>query len=255
MALTITYTLGAVVGVSLLSLIGAATVGIHQKILDKLLLFLVALSAGALFGDAFFHILPELFAEGSLFAIPTSILAGLLVFFVLEKFLHWHHGHEAHECHGPDCPVREIHPVGRLVLVADALHNLVDGAIIAVAFTASIPVGIATTIAVAFHEIPQEISDFAILIHSGYTRARALFFNLLSGLTSVVGALLALFFTAWIVGAQSVLLGVAVGGFLYIAGSDLVPALHKERGTKASVVQFLGLVCGMAIMGLLLIIE
>jgi zinc and cadmium transporter len=154
----------------------------------------VSLAAGAMFGDAFIHILPESFATPDR-ATKTStyVLLGILTFFVLEKFLHWRHAHEFEGESG-----RTIQPLGYLNLFADATHNLIDGMLIGAAYTVSTSVGVATTIAIILHEIPQELGDFGVLIHAGFSRTRALAFNFISGLLAVVGAVVSLVASNWV---------------------------------------------------------
>jgi len=173
---------------------------------------------------------------------------------VLEKFFHWRHTHDAHQCEGPDCPV-VVAPLGKLILVSDGAHNFIDGIIIGASFLVSVPVGIATTLAVILHEIPQELGDYGILIHAGYKRGKALLYNFFSGLFAVVGLL-----TVYILGARtnfavSIFLAIGVGGFLYIAGSDLVPELHKKTKISETIGQFIALVLGVFVMIILAVIE
>ncbi len=248
MAKEILYTLISVLLVSLVSLIGIVTLFWKKKNQDEFLLLLVSLSAGTLFGGAFLHLLPEA-VEKSGFTLQVSILllAGVLVFFLLEKFIHWHH------CHTPSEQVSKHlahHPthLAPLNLLGDGLHNFIDGLVIAGSYFVSIPVGIATTIAVIVHEIPQEFADFGVLLYSGLSKSRALFFNFLSAAVAIVGAVVGL-----VVGVRSetfvhLILPFAAGGFVYIAGSNLIPELHKECGLKDSFWHFFVLVMGILIM-------
>src|SRR5687768_13320257 len=160
--------LAAVVLVSVVSLVGASSLVLKEKWLKPTLIVLVAFAAGALLGDAFLHLLPETIAESGELRVSTSfaVLAGVSTFFVLEKGLHWHHSHIGHE--------ETVHPVAITNLVGDGLHNFLDGAIIAASFAVSPQLGVATSIAVALHEIPQELGDFGILVHSGLSPRKAL---------------------------------------------------------------------------------
>ena len=244
----ILWTLLSVILVSLVSLIGVFALFWKQKNRDEFLLLLVSLSAGTLFGGAFLHLLPEAVEESG-FTLQVSILllAGVLVFFLLEKFIHWHH------CHTPTEQVSKHlahHPthLAPLNLLGDALHNFIDGLVIAGSYFVSIPVGIATTIAVIVHEIPQEFADFGVLLYSGLSKTKALLFNFLSAGVAIIGAVVGL-----IIGAQSdsfihFILPFAAGGFVYIAGSNLIPELHKECGLKDSFWHFFVLVIGLLIM-------
>ncbi len=243
------YTLLSVFIVSIISFVGILSLSMNQKLLKKLLLYLVSFSAGALFGDAFIHLLPEA-VKSSGFGLSTSlsILLGILVFFILEKFIHWHHYHDPNSR-------KHTHPFVITNLFGDSLHNFIDGLIIGVSYLASIPVGIATTIAVVLHEIPQEIGDFGVLIHGGFTKAKALFFNFLTALTAVIGAVAALAIGSRVENITAVLVPFAAGGFIYIAGADLIPELHKEIEIKKSFLQLLFFIIGIAIMAALLLKE
>ncbi len=201
-------------------------------------------------GDAFIHLIPEAFEE-STNSNFTSILiiVGILFFFVLEKFLHWHH-------HGEDTEEEmHIHPVGKLILFSDGVHNFLDGIIIAASFMVSIPVGIATTLAVILHEIPQEVGDFAVLMHSGYSRLRALWLNFLSALTALLGVVVFIVFGQLAESLTYYALPVAAGGFIYIALSDLIPELHKTKEAKHSGYQLTAVVFGVLMMYLLKFLE
>lgn len=242
------YTLTSVIIVSLLSLIGIITISIKLEKLRKILFFLVSFAAGALLGDVFIHLIPEIVEEAG-FGLNVSLylLLGMLIFFILEKFIHWRH------CHIPTSK-QHPHPFAIINLVGDGFHNLIDGMIIAGSYLASVPLGIATTLAVVFHEIPQEIGDFGVLIHGGFTRAKALFYNFLSALTAIIGAIIVLIVGARIENIIIFLVPFTAGGFLYIAGSDLIPELHKEIGAKKSLLQLFGLVLGVLVMMALLLV-
>ncbi|MBM3232330.1 ZIP family metal transporter [Candidatus Pacearchaeota archaeon] len=243
------YTLISVLAVSLISLIGIVTLSINTKRLHKILIYLVSLAAGALLGDVFLHLIPELIEEGS-FTIQTSllILGGVLIFFSIEKIVHWQH------CHIPQNG-RHSHPFVVTNLVGDGVHNFVDGLIIGASYLVNIPVGIATTIAVILHEIPQEIGDFGILLHGGFSKSKALLFNFLSALAAVAGGLIAVLASGIISQLSNYLIPLAIGGFIYIAGSDLIPELHKNFTTKKSIFQIISLILGISVMACLLLLE
>ncbi|MFA6177867.1 MAG: ZIP family metal transporter [Candidatus Paceibacterota bacterium] len=243
------YALIAVVIVSLVSLVGAFFISMKEELIKKYIFLLVSLAVGALLGDAFIHLIPEAF-ENSLNPLSVSlfIVAGIILFFALEKFMHWHH-------HGDDTEEHDIHPVGKLVLFSDGIHNFIDGVIIGISFLVSVPIGIATTLAVILHEIPQEIGDFAVLLHSGYTRKRALWLNFLSALTAILGTFLAFVlgetsesFTNWV-------LPLAAGGFIYIAVADLIPELQKTKKASYSFFQLFFLIMGVILMVGLVFLE
>lgn len=243
---TYLYTFASVLAVSVLSFTGLLALSMKERVLKKYVFVLVSLAVGALFGDAFIHLIPESFAELNENLAGVLVIAGILLFFVLEKILHWHH-HEDDEA--------AIHHTGRMILVSDGLHNFIDGAIMAVSYLAGFEIGIATTIAVILHEIPQEVGDFGVLLHSGYKIKRALFLNFISALLAVVGAMFALGLSEITKEFVSWLLPIAAGGFIYIAGSDLVPELHKTKSIKASLAQFLAIIIGVGAMIFLLFAE
>lgn len=240
--------LAAVGLVSLCSASGAMLLFLRKTVLQRSLLLLVSFAAGALLGDAFLHILPELAESARGFDVNASlaILAGVIAFFMLEKVLHWHHAHIPHE--------DVIHPVAVTNLVGDGLHNFIDGAIIGGAFLASTELGIATAIAVALHEIPQELGDFGILVHSGMSPRRALGMNLVSAVASIIGAVIALLLADF-AEIERLLLPFTAGAFVYIASTDLIPELHKEPEVRKSFVQVIALVAGVAVMYALLGLE
>jgi zinc and cadmium transporter len=243
----------AVGAVSLVSLIGITTLSLKQDFLKRALFLLISLAAGALLGDAFIHLLPEAFEEASdPLTVSLLVLAGILTFFVLEKFLHWHHSHGEDEFSAEHA---RIHPVGHLVLVSDGVHNLVDGLAIGAAFLVSPEVGIATAIAIALHEIPQEIGDFGLLIHAGFSRTKALLLNFASALTAFLGLGLAFWLSSLGDSLAPLIAAFAAGNFIYIALADLVPELQKTKGGGRSVLQFVVIVIGLAAMVMLLGLE
>lgn len=239
------YTLVSVLITSLISFVGIFALGLKEKFLRSILFFLVSFSAGALLGDVFLHILPEM-AE-SAFAAREGFyfLGGILVFFVLERFILWHRSHGDHE--------EKIHSMVYLTMVGDSVHNMVDGVVIAASFLVSVPLGIASTLAVIFHEIPHEIGQFAILLHGGWKKSKALWYNFLSALTAVAGALIVLIFARNLEGTSTFFLAFAGSSFIYIAMSDLIPELHREVGLRRSIAQFLWFMVGIAFMASLLL--
>lgn len=250
MSITWLYTLGSVGLVSLISIIGLSTIAIKAEKLKKILIYMISFSAGALLGDAFIHLLPEIVEEAGAFTVTISgyILLGIIVPFVIEKFIHWRH------CHMP-ITHEHTHPFAWMNLFGDAIHNLIDGMIIGAAYMISLPVGIATTIAVILHEIPQEIGDFGVLIHGGFSAKKAILLNFLTALTSVIGAIAVLSIGAHVAETSHFLVPFAAGNFIYIAATDLIPELHKETTVKKSAFQLIWFVIGIGIMSLLLGLE
>jgi zinc and cadmium transporter len=243
------YSFISIIFVSLISFVGVFTLSLKEDILRRYIFLFISLAVGALLGDALIHLIPEAIEKSSNTTLTSIlIIVGILLFFILEKFLHWHH-------HGEDSGEDHIHPVGKLVLFSDGIHNFMDGIIIAASFMVSIPIGLATTMAVILHEIPQEIGDFAVLLHSGYTKKRALWLNFLSALTAILGAIF-LFLIGKI--AESVsfwFIPIAAGGFIYIAVADLIPELHKTKELKYSMLQILAVMTGVMAMVALTFIE
>lgn len=250
--------LASVILVSLISLIGLASISVKEEKLRKILIYLVSFSAGALLADAFIHLLPEAVkTRGFTLQISIYILLGIGISFVIEKIIHWHH---CHHTHSTEC-LKEHHnrihaePFAKMNLIGDAVHNFIDGLIIGGSYLVSIPVGLASTLAVILHEIPQEIGDFGILLHGGYTRKKALFLNFITALTAVAGAIIAILISQLTPHLTEFLVPFAAGSFIYIAGSDLVPELHKETNAKKSAIQLLTSILGVFIMMALLLVE
>lgn len=239
MVSTTVYALVSVLIVSLLSLIGLITLSFNDKLLKNILLYLVSFAAGGLLGDSFVHLLPEA-VEKIGFSVMLSfyVLLGIVVSFVIEKVIQWRHCH--HEEH--------IHPFAVMNLFGDGVHNFIDGLIIGGSYLVSIPLGIATTIAVIFHEIPQEVGDFGVLLQGGFSKAKALFFNFISASLAIIGTIVALLLNVYIEKLDLFLVPFAAGSFIYIAASDLIPELHKETNVWRSLMQLLFFILGLAIM-------
>jgi len=236
------YSLMSVFVVSLVSLLGIFTISFQEEKIKKIVLFLVSFAVGALFGDALIHLLPETFEKiSSKGTASLLVLLGILIFFSLEKFLRWRHCHVAH-CDEHDRSIAAVNIFGNIV------HNLIDGLLIGASYSAGLSLGIATTVAILLHEIPQEIGNFGVLVHSGYGVKRAVMVNFLSALVAFVGVFLALVLKNFGSGLILYFLPVAAGGFLYIAGSDLIPELKHETKIAASVGQLFAIVLGIAVM-------
>lgn len=239
---TLAYTIIATIIVSLLSLLGIITLILNRKVLKKILLLLVGLSAGAMLGGAFFHLIPESLIRCNIENLMLNVLIGFVLFLIIEKILHWRH------CHKDDC---EVHTFAHMNLIGDAAHNFIDGLIIASAFVADFHLGIVTTIAVALHEIPQEIGDFGVLVHGGYKTKKALMLNFGIALTAILGGIIGFFIADQTEMALNFLLPFAAGGFLYIAASDLIPEIRKEKNTLKSTLSLTVFLVGIALMYLL----
>lgn len=244
------YAIVSVLLVSVISLVGIVALSLKADKLKKIIYILVSLSVGGLFGDAIIHLIPEAFekSENSL-KVSLLMITGILCFFVMEKFLRWRHEHYIEQSDNT------IHPIGYMSLFADALHNFVDGLLIGASYLVSLPVGIATTIAVILHEIPQEIGDFGVLIHAGFGKRKALWVNYLAATTAILGTILALLIGGRVDGLSNLIVSFAAGEFLYLAGSDLVPELHKENTISKSLIQFTVILLGVGLLFLVTFLE
>lgn len=232
--------------VSLLSFAGIIPLSLKEDKLRKVLIYFISFSAGALFGDVFIHLLPEAVeASGFTFDVAVYVISGIVVALIVEKVIHWRH------CHLPITKTH-VHSFAYMNLFGDAVHNFIDGLIIGASYIVDFTVGLATTIAVIFHEIPQEVGDFGVLLHGGFSKRKALFFNFITACTAFIGAIVALILNA---DFSFFLLPFAAGGFIYIAGSDLIPELHKECKLGSSLLQVFTFILGVSVIGLLLLIE
>jgi zinc and cadmium transporter len=220
---TLGWIVVAGLAMSSLALVGTVTVFMPPDRLERIVLPMVGLAAGSLLGGAVFHMLPEAIdVIGNRLGVYLAFVAGFLVFFVLEQFLHWHHCHRAdHSTH---------RPLGYLILLADGLHNLIGGLAVGGAFVVDIRVGIVAWLVAAAHEVPQELGDFGVLVHSGWQRRSALAWNFASALTFLVGSLIAYAVADHIEVAY--LLPFAAGNFVYIAAADLLPEISSEERTR-----------------------
>ncbi len=216
-------------------LIGVLTLWLRDRALQKILIILVAFSAGALMSGALFHMMAESLETMETIIAFSYLMVGFIVFFLIERFLHWRHCHEADRC--------EVHPFTQLVLIGDGIHNFIDGLVIAASFMVNPGFGFLTTLIIILHEIPQEIGDFGVLVYGGYEKLRALGLNFLVQLISVVGGIVG-FFLLYTPESIGFLLPFAAGGFIYIAASDLIPELHKEEDMKRSTLSFIFFIIG-----------
>lgn len=224
--------------ISLLSFVGALTLVIKKNKLKSYLLLLVGFSAGALMGGALMHLMPEAIGKAGAGGMFELLLVGFVAFFLMEKLLYWRH------CHDGVC---KVHPFTYLNLIGDAIHNFIDGIVLAASFSTGTSVGIVSTMAIAFHEIPQELGDFGVLLYGGMKTKKALFYNFLSALTAVVGVLVGSYLFPMTEFAPYIL-AFAAGNFLYIASSDLIPELHKEPNKTKSMMSFATFLAGIGLM-------
>ncbi len=240
--LQLTYTILTTFAIALIAFIGVFTLAMREQLLNKILIILVSFSAGALMGGAFLHLLPEAIEKSGSANILLFVLVGFVLFFIIEKVLHWRH------CHKGKCDVHTFHYMN---LIGDSVHNFIDGLIISASFITSIPLGFTTTIAIAAHEIPQEIGDFGVLIYGGFEKKKAIVLNFIVALIVVAGGVVGYFISKSIEQVAVYLLPFAAGGFIYIAATDLVPEIKKELDIKKSMATIFVFICGILIMWLI----
>jgi len=249
MEAAIVYAFASVVIISVVSFIGVLSLGFNRKFLSSIIFVMVSLSAGAMLATALTHLFPEALDEiGNPVLVGVLTLCGILVFFGIEKFVFWRH------CH-MDTTKEHPHPLAIMNLIGDGIHNFIDGVTVAAAYIVSIPVGISTTIAILLHEIPQEIGDFGVLLHSGMSVKKALLYNFLSASLAIAGAIISFFLYASLGKFVIYVLPIIAGGFIYIAASDLLPELKEERNVKKSVLQFATVTMGIVLILSLLAFE
>lgn len=232
--------------VSALSLVGILFLSLKERLLQKATLLLVALSAGTLIGGAFLHLLPESLERSGSEKAFSFLLAGFVLFLAMEKLFSWRH------CHKANCPQ---HSFGYANLIGDGLHNFIDGLVIAASFSAGTSIGIAATIAIVLHELPQEIGDFGVLLYSGFKKSKALALNFASAAIALLGGAVGFFLSERIEGSVQFLLPLAAGGFIYIAAADLVPEIRKEKRPGKFLGTFAIFLLGIALMKILCIME
>ncbi len=239
------WIIGSTFAISLIAFVGALTLFLKEKVLNKILLGLVSFSAGALIGGAFLHLIPEAIikvgaSEASMLSLFLYLLLGFCIFFIMEQFIRWHHHHAiAHP---------EIMPFSYLILISDGIHNFIDGLVMAASFIVSFPVGIVTTLAIALHEIPQEIGDFGVLVYGGFKRTRALILNYISAIIVIFGGIAGYLLSVWIRDSIVLLLPFAAGNFIYIASSDLIPEIKFKTSFKRSLAHFCVFLLGIILM-------
>lgn len=227
------WAIAASIAVSLISLAGIITLLFKEKFLEKILFIIVGFSAGALIGGAFLHILPEALEASQNNATFLNVIIGFIFFFILERYFYWRHCHEG---------VCDVHAFTYLNLIGDGIHNFTDGLLIGASFVVNIHFGMVTTLIIIFHEIPQEIGDFAVLVYGGFKKSKALLYNFISALACILGAVIGYPLSENIRHFSFYLLPITAGGFIYIAACDLIPEIHKQTSTKrvtASIIAFL----------------
>lgn len=228
--------------VSVASLAGVLFLAFKIQLLQKIVFALVSFAVGALFGNAFFMLIPESQEMlGNNLHVGFLVVGGILLMFIVEKLIHWNHNHNVEE-------LKKEAPLGYISLFTDGLHNFIDGILIASSWMVSPEIGLATTLGVIAHEIPQEISDFGVLIHAGFSRKKALFFNFLAACMAIAGAIGTLWLGDLFTNISAYVLPFAAGGFIYLAGSDLIPELHREKSIRKNSLQLMVIIMGLALM-------
>lgn len=231
---------------SLITFVAVILLSFKKAFLDRIIFWLVAIAAGTMLGSSFLHLLPEAMEFLAPESVLKTVLFSMLGFYLLEKIMHWHHPHNE---------AGHVHSFGYLNLFGDVIHNFIDGLILASAFMVDINLGFVTLFALALHEIPQELSDFGVLIYAGFTKKKAILVNFLAGVSSVLGGLIGYSLASSVESFVPYLLPIAAGGFIYIATSDLVPAIKKESDYKKSIIATIMLMVGVALSFLLSIVE
>lgn len=240
------WAIGASIAVSLISLIGIFALLFKEDFLDKILFLLIAFSAGGLIGGAFLHILPEAIEEYPKSNLFFYVIVGFVAFFILEKYFHWRH------CHKGVC---DVHAFTYLNLIGDAIHNFTDGLVIGASFVVSVKFGIVTTLVIIFHEIPQEIGDFGVLVYGGFKKTKALFYNFITALTCVIGTAIGFPLAERIGKFSMYILPIVAGGFIYVAACDLIPEVHKQTSLKRSTLSIAAFLCGILFIILARLVE
>ncbi|MBT4824841.1 ZIP family metal transporter [Candidatus Woesearchaeota archaeon] len=249
--MNIIYPLVSVLIVSLISIIVALPFLIKKKLSHGTLLFLLSISVGVLLSTVFLDFLPEIFMHveehdhgHNIIGAPLIILLGFLLMFVIEKFVHYHHDKK---CENGNCGHGHAYNLAPINLIGDGIHNFLDGLVIAGAYAVNITLGITATISIIFHEVPQEIADMGVLLYSGMSRKRALYFNFLSAITAIVGALVGILLIGRLDGFTEFIIPFAAGNFIYIAATNLLPQLHRHCKLKDSLIHLFAILLGIAI--------
>jgi zinc and cadmium transporter len=238
------YAIISVIIVSLISIIAAIPLLIKKKFSKRLLLFLLSISVGVILSTVFMDFLPEAVSHGYTLGVAINILLGFLCLFVVEKFVHWHH---SKKCADSEYGHGHAYSLAPINLIGDGVHNFIDGLVIAGSYAVDISLGITATIAIIFHEVPQEIADFGVLLYSGFSKKKALFFNFLSAIVAIGGTVVGLILVNKLHGFTQFIIPFAAGSFLYIAASNLLPELHRHCKLKESLLHLLAIVIGIGI--------
>ena len=242
--MNIIYAIISVLIISLLSIVVVVPFLLKRKISKHTLLFLLSISVGVLLSTVFMDLLPETIEHGYNIGTALYILMGFIIMFILEKFVHWHHNKG---CENGNCGHSHAYNLAPINLIGDGIHNFIDGMVVAGAYAANVTLGMTATISIIFHEIPQELADFGVLLYSGYSKKRALLFNFLSAATAFIGLALGLILIGRLHGFTEFIIPFAAGNFLYIAASNLLPQLHRHCKLKETLLHIFAILLGVAI--------
>jgi zinc and cadmium transporter len=242
------YAIISVIIVSLISVIAVLPLLYKKKLSTRTLLFLLSMSVGVLLSTVFLDFLPEIFEHEYHLSVGLFILFGFFTMFILEKFVHWHH---SKKCEHGDCGHGHAYNLTAVNLIGDSVHNFIDGLVIAGAYGINVVLGLVSTVSIIFHEIPQEMADFGVLLYSGLSKKRALIFNLLSALTSLIGVIVGLVLIRSLHSFTEFVIPFAAGNFVYIAASNLTPQLHRHCGLKDSLIHLIAILIGILIVVLI----
>lgn len=241
------YILGSVIIVSLIAVLAIIPFLLKKKISEHKLILLLSVSVGTLLGGVFIHFMPEIVEHGYNIRSAIYILAGFITFFILEKLIHWHHNKQ-NVNKTNKCAHSHAYHLAPLNLIGDGIHNFLDGMVIAGSYLVNLPLGIAATISIIFHELPQEIADFGVLIYSGMSKKKAVLFNFLSAITAIIGAVAGFFISNYIHEFTHFIIPFAAGNFIYIAASNLVPELHRHCKLRDTITHIIAIIAGIGIM-------
>ncbi len=245
--MNIAYAFGSVILVSLISVLFAIPFFIKKKISQHSLMFLLSMSVGVLLSTVFMDLLPESFEHGHSIEVSLQLLSGFLVMFILEKLVHFHHNKK---CENGHCGHSHAYNLAPVNLIGDGIHNFIDGLVIAGAYAVNITLGLTATISIIFHEIPQEIADFGVLLYSGLSKKKALIFNFLSAATAILGTTVGIILVGKIEGFTHFIIPFAAGNFIYIAASNLVPQLHRHCKLKETAIHLIAILIGITVVTL-----
>ena len=238
---TLLYTILALTAASVGSVaLSSSLLLLNNKWLERISSYLLYLAGGTLLGSALLGLIPEATESMCIHDVAMWVLGGIILFFILEKIILWR------TCRDENC-ARQNHAAAPMIIIGDAIHNAIDGVVIAASFLTSVELGIFVTFSVLLHEIPQELGDFGILIKSGYSRKKALLYNMLSGSSAIVSGVLAYFLLDYVEHFIPYTIAIAAASFLYVALADLIPEMHKESKAKESVIQIVLILVGITI--------